>query len=144
MLVFEHNKHQVEEAKELADQMGFTWFRTKETDRWDTYTQDLGIQPANDYQPASYGRNISCEKDRDNSVFLDYTGKYWPCCHMAEAYLNKIGFELHSDIREHDNNELLREYKARLTTDTPFYICKRACGTTSGKRSQWKNETQIR
>jgi MoaA/NifB/PqqE/SkfB family radical SAM enzyme len=144
MLVFEHNKHQVEEAKELADQMGFTWFRTKETDRWDTYTQDLGIQPANDYQPASYGRNISCEKDRDNSVFLDYTGKYWPCCHMAEAYLSKIGFELHSDIREHDNNELLREYKARLTTDTPFYICKRACGTTSGKRSQWKNETQIR
>ena len=144
MLVFEHNKHQVEEAKELADQMGFTWFRTKETDRWDTYTQDLGIQPVNDYQPPSYGRNISCEKDRDNSVFLDYTGKYWPCCHMAEAYLNKIGFELHSDIREHDNNELLREYKARLTTDTPFYICKRACGTTSGKRSQWKNETQIR
>ena len=144
MLVFEHNKHQVEEAKELADHMGFTWFRTKETDRWDTYTQDLGIQPANDYQPASYGRNISCEKDRDNSVFLDYTGKYWPCCHMAEAYLSKIGFELHSDIREHDNNELLREYKARLTTDTPFYICKRACGTTSGKRSQWKNETQIR
>jgi MoaA/NifB/PqqE/SkfB family radical SAM enzyme len=144
MLVFEHNKHQVEEAKELADHMGFAWFRTKETDRWDTYTQDLGIQPANDYQPASYGRNISCEKDRDNSVFLDYTGKYWPCCHMAEAYLSKIGFELHSDIREHDNNELLREYKARLTTDTPFYICKRACGTTSGKRSQWKNETQIR
>lgn len=144
MLVFEHNKHQVEEAKELADQMGFTWFRTKETDRWDTYTQDLGIQPANDYQPASYGRNISCEKDRDNSVFLDYTGKYWPCCHMAEAYLNKVGIELHSDIREYDNNELLREYKARLTTDTPFYICKRACGTTSGKRSQWKNETQIR
>lgn len=144
MLVFEHNKHQVEEAKELADQMGFTWFRTKETDRWDTYTQNLGIQPVNDYQPPSYGRNISCEKDRDNSVFLDYTGKYWPCCHMAEAYLSKIGFELHSDIREHDNNELLREYKARLTTDTPFYICKRACGTTSGKRSQWKNETQIR
>ena len=144
MLVFEHNKHQVEEAKELADHMGFAWFRTKETDRWDTYTQDLGIQPANDYQPASYGRNISCEKDRDNSVFLDYTGKYWPCCHMAEAYLSKIGFELHSDIREHDNNELLREYKARLTTDTPFYICKRACGTTSGKRSQWKNEIQLR
>ena len=144
MLVFEHNKHQVEEAKELADQMGFTWFRTKETDRWDTYTLNLGIQPANKYQPPSYGRNILCEKDRDNSVFLDYTGKYWPCCHMAEAYLNKIGIQLHSDIREHDNKELFREYKARLTTDTPFYICNRACGTTSGKRSQWKNEIQLK
>ena len=85
MLVFEHNKHQVSEAQELANSMGFTWFRTKETDRWDTYTLNFGIEPAGDYQPPSYGRNILCEKDRDQSVFLDYTGKYWPCCHMAEA-----------------------------------------------------------
>ena len=129
MLVFEHNKHQVEEAKE--------------TDRWDTYTKNLGLMPAEDYQPPSYGRNILCEKDRDSSVFLDYTGKYWPCCHMAEAYLNKVGLELHSDIRDYDNKELFKEYKTRLVTDTPFYICRRACGT-KGKRSQWKTETQLR
>ena len=90
MLVFEHNKHQVEESKALAKEMGFSWFRSKETDRWDTYTSNLGILPANDYQPPSYGRSIECEKDRDSSVYLDYTGKYWPCCHMAEAYLNKL------------------------------------------------------
>ena len=99
--------------------------------------------PAEDYQPPSYGRNILCEKDRDSSIFLDYTGKYWPCCHMAEAYLNKVGIELHSDIRDFDNNELFKEYKARLVTETPFYICRRACGT-KGKRSQWKSETQLR
>ena len=143
MLVFEHNKHQVEEAKDQADTMGFTWFRSKETDRWDTYTKNLGLMPAEDYQPPSYGRNILCEKDRDSSVFLDYTGKYWPCCHMAEAYLNKVGLELHSDIRDYDNKELFKEYKARLVTETPFYICRRACGT-KGKRSQWKSETQLR
>ena len=143
MLVFEHNKHQVQEAKEQADQMGFKWFRSKETDRWDTYTKNLGLMPAEDYQPPSYGRNVTCEKDRDSSVFLDYTGKYWPCCHMAEAYLNKVGLELHSDIRDYDNKELFREYKARLVTETPFYICRRACGS-KGKKSQWKSETQLR
>ena len=143
MLVFEHNKHQVEEAKELAKEMGFTWFRSKETDRWDTYTSNLGILPANEYQPPSYGREINCEKDRDSSVYLDYTGKYWPCCHMAEAYLNKIGLELHSDIRDYNNKELFKEYKVRLTTETPFYICRRACGT-QGKRSQWKTEEQLK
>tara|TARA_A100001011_G_scaffold262871_1_gene271385 strand:+ start:1336 stop:2247 length:912 start_codon:yes stop_codon:yes gene_type:complete len=143
MLVFEHNKHQVSEAQELANSMGFTWFRTKETDRWDTYTLNFGIEPAGDYQPPSYGRNILCEKDRDQSVFLDYTGKYWPCCHMAEAYLNKVGLELHSDIRDYNNKELFKEYKARFVTDTPFYICRRACGS-KGKRSQWKNEVQLR
>ena len=143
MLVFEHNKHQVDETKAEAKEMGFTWFRSKETDRWDTYTKNLGLMPAEDYQPPSYGRNIVCEKDRDSSVFLDYTGKYWPCCHMAEAYLNKVGLELHSDIRDYDNKELFKEYKARFVTETPFYICRRACGT-KGKRSQWKSEEQLR
>lgn len=143
MLVFEHNKHQVQEAKDIAKEMGFSWFRTKETDRWDTYTRNLGIMPATEYRPPSYGRNITCEKDKDSSIYLDYTGKYWPCCHMAEAYLNKVGLQLHSDIREYDNNELLKEYKPRLVTDTPFYICKRACGS-KGKRSQWKNEEQLK
>jgi MoaA/NifB/PqqE/SkfB family radical SAM enzyme len=143
MLVFEHNKHQVEECKSLAKEMGFSWFRAKETDRWDTYTSNIGVLPVEDYQPPSYGRNIECEKDRDKSVYLDYTGKYWPCCHMAEAFLNKIGLELHSDIREYDNKQLFKEYKLRLTTDTPFYICRRACGAKQGKRSQWKREEQL-
>ena len=92
----------------------------------------------------TYTNNITCEKDRDSSVFLDYTGKYWPCCHIAEAYLNKIGLELHNDIRDYNNQELFKEYKVRLTTETPFYICKRACGTKSGKRSQWKTEEQLK
>ena len=143
MLVFEHNKHQVNECKELANEMGFSWFRTKETDRWDTYTKNIGLIPTSNYIPPSYGKNIVCEKDRDSSVFLDYTGKYWPCCHMAEAYLSKVGIELHSDIREYDNNELFKEYKPRLVTETPFYICQRACGS-QGKRSQWKTEEQLR
>ena len=144
MLVFQHNKHQVSGAKALADEMKFTWFRAKETDRWDTYTSNIGILPAGEYSPPSYGREVVCEKDRDNSVFLDYTGKYWPCCHMAEAYLNKIGLELHNDIRDYNNTELLKEYKVRLKTDTPFYVCRRACGKTTGKRSQWKTEEQLR
>lgn len=143
MLVFRHNKHQVSEAKKLADSMGFNWFRTKETDRWDTYGMDVDVKPASRYLPPSYGKNITCEKERDSSIFLDYTGKFWPCCHMAEAYLNQIGIDLHSDIRMFGNEELMSEYKSRLKKDNPFYICKRACGSL-GKRNQWKTETQLR
>ena len=143
MLVFEHNKHQILESKALAKEMGFTWFRSKETDRWDTYISNLGILPATNYRPPSYGRTIKCEKDRDSSIYLDYTGKYWPCCHMAEAYLNKVGIELHSDIRDYNNKELFKEYKVRLTTETPFFICRRACGHP-GKRSQWKTEEKLK
>ncbi len=146
MLVFEHNKHQVEEAKQLATTMGFSWFRSKETDRWDFHTKNIGIQPVQEYTLKKYHTisDILCEKDRDNSVFLDYTGKLWPCCFMAEAYLNKVGYELHEDIRDYNNIELFKEYKARLTTETPFYICRRACGKTSGIRSQFKKEEQLK
>ena len=62
---------------------------------------------------------------------------------MAEAYLNQIGLELHSDIRDYNNKELFKEYKVRLTLGTPFYICQRACGKSTGKRSQWKNEVEL-
>lgn len=143
MLVFDHNKHQVDQVRSLAKQMQFNWFRSKETDRWDTYTADLGVLPASNYTPPSYGKDILCEKDRDNSVFLDYTGKFWPCCHMAEAYLNKIGIELHEDIRSYQNVELFREYKTRLDSDNPFYICRRACGIKISKKSQWKTQEQL-
>ena len=140
MLVFKHNSHQIDDARKMAKDLGFTWFRSKQTDRWDTYTE-TDLQPAENYYKPVIGR-ITCEKDRDSSLFIDYTGKVWPCCHMAEAYLNKIGEELHKDIRQFDNEELFSEYKKRLN-DEPFYICGRACGTR-GKRSQWKTEESLR
>lgn len=141
MLIFDHNKHQLESARTLAKQMGFTWFRTKETDRWDTY--EIGtLKPATIYKKINYDTMVPiCEKDRDHSIFLDYTGRWWPCCHMAEAYFNIIGYEKHKDIRQYSNTELLEKYREKLSTD-PFYICRRACGST-GKRSQWKNEEQL-
>jgi MoaA/NifB/PqqE/SkfB family radical SAM enzyme len=143
MLVFEHNKHQVEECQQRAREMGFNWFRSKTTDRWDIYPQAI-IKPADIYEAVDYTGSVpECEKDRDNSVFLDYTGQWWPCCHMAEAYMNIIGQEQHKDIRAYSNQELLTEYSVKLQQQ-PFYVCRRTCGKTTGKRSQWKQEIQIR
>jgi len=143
MLVFRHNRHQVESAKQMAKQMGFTWFRSKSTDRWDTYPITESLEPAEIYQKPNYQTtNPICEKNRDSSMFIDYTGKVWPCCHMAEAYLNTMGQELHSDIKQFSNTELMTEYQNKLDTE-PFYICRRACGVNSGKSSQWKQSIQL-
>lgn len=144
MLVFKHNRHQVDTARQLAKKMGFTWFRSKTTDRWDTYPISKKLEPASVYENKTYSEAIpQCEKDRDASLFIDYTGQIWPCCHMAEAHLNEVGKELHNDIRMYTAAELLDEYKVKLKTQ-PFYICRRACGESSGKRSQWKTEEQLR
>lgn len=143
MLIFDHNKHQLEDCKNLANSLKFNWFRSKQTDRWDTYPMN-GLKPAEKYEKIDYSNSKpNCEKDRDSSIFIDYTGQIWPCCHMAEAYLNEIGRELHTDIRQYSNSQLLSEYSVKLK-QRPFYICRRACGQTSGKRSQWKIEEQLR
>ena len=142
MLVFDHNKHQIDSASRLAKELGFTWFRTKETDRWDIYKTSKLLKPASLYEPVDYeSATPHCEKDRDHSIFLDYTGKWWPCCHMAEAYFNIVGYEKHKDIRQYSNIELFDQYQQKLVSN-PFYVCRRACGSV-GKRSQWKKEIQL-
>jgi len=143
MLVFEHNKHQVESAQQLARDIGFTWFRSKSTDRWDIYPIKENLKPAELYVPTDYNNvDIICEKNRDKSIFIDYRGDVWPCCHMAEAYLNEIGKDKHNDIRKYTNQELMKEYHVKLITN-PFYVCQRSCGVDSGKKSQWKQEIQL-
>jgi hypothetical protein len=142
-IIFNHNKHQVEDMKSLSRKMGFTWFRIKETDRWDTYKPDkVNVTPISTYNTVDYSNAVpKCEILEDKSIYLDANGKFWPCCHMHEAYYNYVGYELHDDLRIYNNNELFDAYKPKLNTN-PFYICKRACGNR-GKKSQWKQEIQL-
>lgn len=143
MLVFQHNKHQVEQCKHLADKMGFTWFRSKETDRWDMHSFNH-LQPANPYTTIDYNGvdTVNCERNKENSEFIDYKGQVFPCCHIGEVYYtNKPE---NKDILEHSPAQLMTEYQKRLDNNTPFYVCKRSCGAILNKRSQWKQEIQIR
>lgn len=46
-IVFEHNEHQVAEARELARKMGFKNFNVKRTTRWSSYVDGKGTFPVN-------------------------------------------------------------------------------------------------
>jgi len=143
MLVFDHNKHQVEPAQQLAREMGFTWFRSKATDRWDSYPETDDLKPSEPYITKDYNNvDIVCEKNRDKSIFIDYRGEIWPCCHMAESYLSEISKNKHEDIRQYSNKELMTKYQGKLITN-PFYVCRRSCGVDTGKKSQWKQVIQL-
>ena len=109
MLVFDHNKHQVNECQLLANKLGFTWFRVKTTDRWDTYPVDkVELRPADKIEHISYKDNTSirCERDNDKSIFLDYNGQLWPCCYIGEEYYNFVGYDNHNDLRQHKPDSL--------------------------------------
>ncbi len=144
MLIFEHNKHQIEECQKLAKSMGFSWFRSKESARWSDYKFDH-IKPVNEYQEINYASNtdVNCERDRENSLYIDYTGQYWPCCYIASSHYNSIGRDKHSDIHAYGADELMTEYKNRLLQDKPFAVCNICCGNKTNKRSQWKTELQL-
>jgi len=141
MLVFDHNKHQVEQCKRLARNMGFTWFRSKETDRWDEYSFEH-IKPVNEIKVIDYTvvKNIQCERNHEQSTFVDYKGQEFPCCHIAEVYHAKK--ERNNDILQFTPEQLMYEYQDRLDSN-PFFVCKRTCGKTVNKRSQWKQEIQL-
>ena len=143
MLVFDHNKHQVEQCKQLAKDMGFTWFRSKETDRWDQY-QFEHLKPANNPIGVDYHSidNVQCERNIEQSTYVDHKGQEFPCCHIAEVYHTKK--EHNNDILQHTPKELMTEYQIKLDRNNPFYVCKRSCGETVSKRSQWKQEIQLR
>ena len=145
MLVFDHNKHQIEDCKQLADSMGFTWFRSKETDRWDQFAFEH-INPANEINVIDYNNisSIQCERNIESSTYIDYLGQEFPCCHMGEMYYNETQKHNHTDMKEFTPKELMTEYQTRLDNNNPFYVCKRSCGKTVNKRLQWKKEIQLR
>ena len=143
MLVFDHNKHQVQQCKQLAKDMGFTWFRSKETDRWDMHNFDH-LKPANEYNYIDYDRinHIQCERNVESSTFVDYKGQEFPCCHIGEVYYSNK--ERNKDILQYTPKQLMEEYQKKLDSNNPFYVCKRSCGETVNKRSQWKEEIQLK
>ena len=140
MLVFQHNAHEVEECIAIAKRDGFSWFRAKESSRWDRYIPGTaGLFPVNDSYLNTYTLpKIDCEANRDSSRYYDSQGHEWPCCHIAEAHV----FPDQTDIRKFSNVELLDNYNNRLNTN-PYEICQKTCGTTV-RTGQWRQEIELK
>jgi MoaA/NifB/PqqE/SkfB family radical SAM enzyme len=139
MLVFQHNRHEVNECIAIAKNMGFSWFRVKESARWDVYPPGTdGLWPADNSWQYINSIAIDCEANRDQSRYYDAHGKEWPCCHMAEAY----SMNGHEDIKRFSNTELLDNYTEQLTK-SPYDICVKACGTTA-RTGQWRHVINLK
>jgi hypothetical protein len=136
MLVFQHNAHQVEECIQVATDMGFYWFRSKETNRWST--KDIpSLEPSSPYIPIDYSKivDISCERDKEQSTFIDYQGKVWPCCYLGNTNFADKGTK---------NIEVMNNYKQKIDQKDAYKTCRESCGIVTSKRTQWKREIQIK
>ena len=140
MLVFDHNKFEVNHCIRTAKEMGFSWFRVKESSRWDVYRPGTyNLWPVDDSWQSTQRHEIQCEANRDQSRYIDAYGKMWPCCHLAEAHMANGN----RDIKSFTNTELLDNYNKRLESGLPYSVCSKVCGTTT-RTGQWRKEINLK
>jgi sulfatase maturation enzyme AslB (radical SAM superfamily) len=139
MLVFDHNKHQVEQAHNLAQQMGFRLFRSKVSTRF-AAQPDTEVQPPNLQMPTIEPDQFSCMAMDTKSIYLSAAGMWYPCCfiHDEEVRLvdNTWGNALISEEDRHQSWDTL----SQSIETTPMPVCTKSCGTTL-RKGQWKTET---
>lgn len=130
MLIFEHNKHQVDLCEAMAKSLGFKWFRTKVTKR---PSIDFIKPPAGWITEATTNTiNISCHAMNEQSIYIDAHGQISPCCWL--------GGRKNNDITN------LKQIEPSWSTSSPYYICAKNCNLIGDKTQyhhQWQKEVQF-
>ena len=137
MLVFAHNEHQVESARDLARELGFTHFRSKVSKRFVSIPV-VGLEP-----PASFTLpNISeptcvdCFILKEKSMYVAATGEVFPCCWTGNYVF----------ARDNSLDQLLKNNFEKLfsTMDTaPHPVCLSTCGVKDNTNSSFENQWVI-
>lgn len=127
MLIFRHNEHQVEQARQLAADMGFAEFRCKVSRRFGSIPVEY-LQPPVKYQPDFHSTDditeISCSAYNERSVYMDYKGNILPCCWIGSSV-----------------NKATPAWPWPFKPDVSVPVCKRTCGVQgqSNYNKQWIN-----
>jgi len=83
-IVFEHNEHQLSDAKKIAKQEGFKGFETIISHRKDTKE----VKPKQDeIDNVEELTEISCKYANQKRIFINHMGNVIPCCHYNSKML---------------------------------------------------------
>lgn len=146
---FKHNEHQVDDAKRIAKETGFTIFTEKNTSRFigkpkfDVYDAEGNVEYYLE-QPTSSGVNhisydivknyrqvledetISCMAKKNKEIFIDFQKRVFPCCFLASA---PYFYAKEDDIVNNFRKEVLTQY----------YDLKSTLGNTNATQKSIKN-----
>lgn len=150
-IVFDHNQHQIDQAKQLSQKLGFVEFRIEHSDRWLP-------EESNTFKPAAQFIDPKIEQQKkviadpdyfveidpfciknnkpSNQIYIDAEGYFYPCCWMASyRYKMKsifspkaLGLNI-KGITEDDifkNKEVINFFKD--IRKKPNECCKLKCG----------------
>jgi len=131
MLVFEHNEHQINEAKEYAKSLGFKWFRAKVSKRFEKHPIHF-LKPPKGFILDKVTGPIECQALRDRSVYISAKGVLHPCCWLG--YNNGVELDRFGTVMD------------TWDTDNPNSICKSTCSTVNNENNftkQWHIEEEL-
>jgi MoaA/NifB/PqqE/SkfB family radical SAM enzyme len=142
-IVFEHNEHQLEEAKKIAKDEGFKDFKTIISHRKDT--KIVTPKQIDNLVEVEY---INCKYGNQKRIFINHTGNVIPCCHLNSKMLeydasNIIKDEFEQILNDNDykntinlqevgieeaiSSKIWNEIINSWTTDSPLPRCKQVC-----------------
>lgn len=129
---FEHNRHQVEEARSRAQALGFRAFRLRRS-----YAESAEIRrppetPNDGARIAALWKSGEVPVEPDPFPYIQADGTLYPCCESNSGrYDPKIDFDFaRLNLRRHGLSECLRvlpDYCATMQATYPL-TCARRCG----------------
>lgn len=152
MLVFDHNRHQINECESLARELGFKFFRTKESNRHLSPLYSQGIMPIIEVKDP----DIKCFALQDRSIYITATGLCLPCCILGDTIFQNResvcsshpNLLLKKDLSLHHNNIRslfghLNDVVATWRTNKPVDQCALCCNNKNLVKDMWKNEVVL-
>ena len=141
-IVFEHNEHQLEIARDMAKQEGFKEFKTIISHRKDTggvKHKKVQVEESN---------CISCKYANQKRIFVNHMGNVIPCCHLnakmleypvsgnkkdrfedileAQDYVNDINLS-NVSVQQAINGKVWTDIKNSWTSDNKIPRCEQVC-----------------
>lgn len=125
-IIFPHNKHQVEEARQLASKLNCQKFYTRKnydservpgkktlsevqlSKSFLNSSQGMSVGEMKEWVGNEHGKSkkIYCKAEKDQQLYIDSWGKVWPCCWIGNLGLQRPSFM----DREVFNELVLKKY----------------------------------
>ena len=165
MIIFKHNQHQIEDARALAEDMGFWQFITVDTNRKNNMDQmwvhrgKSGILESMEKRrtsniPDTY--NITCRYQEKNKFYVDFLKRVWPCCYIPNKFKNgkeqmwykeynedKTNSLVHKTFDEIMKNEFYEQLQSSWGDDSCLTDCKKFCSQVGRVRKSYWDASEL-
>ena len=127
-LIFKHNTHQVEDAKQLAKSLGVVTFVSEPSSRGSTVL--VPIHKTRVYNTTALPVSIHCRSLTTNYLYISSNFTLFPCCyfHAMQDQLADVECDLNNvSLKDAVDHIKYKELSAAWQTDKCSSVCKLYC-----------------